>query len=78
MSPQEVIDLFEAALKQPGWIDDKAVDQFPSAGSRSTSGMALLDGDGGEGCGDQEKKRGLGTSLDIDLEKLAAKRPKGS
>jgi hypothetical protein len=41
MSPQEVIDLFEAALKQPGWIDDKVGDQFPSAGSKNASGIAL-------------------------------------
>ena len=30
VSPKEVIDLFEAAIKQPGWIDDKVADQFPN------------------------------------------------
>ena len=58
VSPQEVIDRFEAALKQPGWIDDKVADQFPSTGSRSTSGMLLSDAGSGGGCGNQGKKRG--------------------
>jgi len=37
VSPQEVIDLFEAALEQPGWIDDKVADQFPRAGGKKYS-----------------------------------------
>ena len=82
MSPQEVIDRVEAALKQPGWIDDKVADQFPSAGSKNASGIALSDMDGGGNrCNpSQDKKRGFSKSLgvDSDLEQLPAKRPKGS
>ena len=37
VSPQEVIGMFEEALKQPGWIDDKVADQFPRAGSKNAS-----------------------------------------
>ena len=78
VSPREVIDLFEAALGQPGWIDDKASDQFPRAGSKNTSGNPLSDLGNGEGhCNpNQGKKRVLGQSLGIDLEQLPAKRPK--
>lgn len=76
--PQEVIDLFETALKRPGWIDDKVADQFPRAGSRSTSGMPLSGTGSGEGRGNQGKKRGPSKSLGVDLEQLAAKRPKGN
>lgn len=82
MSPQEVIDLFEAALEQPGWIDDKVADQFPRTGSKNASGNPLSDMDNGvadygnPGQG-QSKKRGLSKSLGIDLERLPAKRPKG-
>ena len=78
VSPQETIDLFEATLKQPEWIDDKVADQFPSAGSRNTSRIPLSDMCNGEGCGNQVKKRGPSESLGIDLEQLAAKRPKES
>ena len=77
MLPQEVIDLFEAALRQPGWIDDKVADQFPRTGSKNASGVPLSNLDDGE---DREpnrgKKRGLSKSLGIDLEQLSAKRPK--
>ena len=78
VSPQEMIDLFGAALKQPGWIDDKVADQFPSADSRNTPGMPLSNMCNGEGCGNQGKKRELSESLEIDLEQLAVKRPKES
>jgi len=80
VSPREVIDLFEAALKQPGWIDDKVADQFPRAGGKKPSGNPLSDLGSGEGrCNpDKGKKRALGKSLGIDLEQLPAKRPKGS
>ena len=80
VSPQEVIDLFEAALRQPGWIDDKVADQFPRTGSKNASGVPLSDLDNGEGhCEpNRGKKRGLSKSLGIDLEQLSAKRPKGS
>ena len=82
VSPQEVIDLFEAALKQPGWIDDKVADQFPSAASMKALGMdpSELEDGGGYLNPNQGKKRGFTRSLgvDVDLEQLPAKRPKGS
>ena len=82
VSPQEVIDLFEAALKQPGWIDDKVADQFPSAASMKALGMdpSELEDGGGYLNPNQGKKRGFTKSLgvDVDLEQLPAKRPKGS
>ena len=80
MSPQEIIDLFDTALNQPGWIDDKVADQFPGAGSKNASGITLSDIDnGGNQCNpDQSKKRGFSKSLGVDLEQLSAKRPKGS
>ena len=79
VSPQEVIGLFDTALEQPGWIDDKVADQFPGAGSRNVSGITLLDMDNGEKkCNpNQGKKRGFSKSLGVDLEQLSAKRPKG-
>jgi hypothetical protein len=79
VSPQEVIALFEAALKQPGWIDDKVVDQFPRAGSKNASGMILAETENGENAGNPNrgKKRGVSKSLGIDLEQLPAKRLKG-
>ena len=80
MSPQEVIDLFEAALKKPGWTDDKVPDQFPRAGSKGSSGMPLLDVDSGTNHGKpiQGKKRGISKSLGTDLEQLPAKRKRGT
>ena len=77
--PQEVISLFEAALEQPGWIDDKVPDQFPIAGSKNASGMALAETDnwGNHDNPNQGKKRGFSKSLGIDLEQLPAKRLKG-
>ena len=79
MSPQEVIGLFETALKQPGWIDDKVADQFPRTGGKDTSSMALSNLDNGENRGNpnQGKKRGLSKSLGIDLEQFPVKQPKG-
>jgi len=79
VSPQEVIDIFDVALKQPGWIDDKVADQFPGAGSKNASGITLSDMDNGENQfnPDQGKKRGFSKSLGVDLEQLSAKRPKG-
>jgi hypothetical protein len=79
ISSQEVIGLFEAALEQPGWIDDKVPDQFPRAGSKNASGMALMETDNGGNPGNpnQGKKRGFSKSLGIDLEQLPVKRLKG-
>ena len=79
VSLREVIDLFEAALEQPGWIDDKVEDQFPSAASKNALGMdpSDLDDGGGYLSPNQGKKRGLTKSLGVDLEQLPAKRPKG-
>ena len=76
MSPQEVIDLFELALRQPGWVDDKVPDQFPRAGSKNTSGNILSGMGNGEDYGDpnQGKKRGLSKSL--GPEQLSVKRAK--
>jgi hypothetical protein len=80
VSPQEVIGLFEEALKQPGWIDDKVADQFPRVGSKNASGIPSSDLDN-SGAGrynpNQGKKRVFSKSLGIDLEQLSAKRPKG-
>ena len=78
MSPQEVISLFEAALKQPGWIDDKVTDQFPSVASKSALGIPLSNLSNGDGCcnPNQGKKRELGKSLGTDSEQLPAKQPK--
>jgi hypothetical protein len=80
VSPREVIDLFEVALKQPGWIDDKVADQFPRVGSKNASGNPLseMDNGGNHSNPNQGKKRGLSKSLGVDLEQLPAKRPKGS
>ena len=76
MSPQEVIGLFEAALEQPGWIDDKVADQLPRSGGKNASSMALSDLDNGGNCRNpnQGKKRGFTKSLGIELELFPAKR----
>ena len=70
LSSREVINLFEAALKRPGWINDKVEDQFPRGGSKNVSGMPLSDLDNGDGRynSDQGKKRGLSKSMGTDLE----------
>jgi len=80
VSSQEVIDLFKAALAQPGWIDDKVADQFPSAASKNALGIdpSDLDDEGDYLSPNQGKKRGFTKSLGVDLEQLPAKRPKGS
>ena len=79
VSPQDVIDLFEAALEQPGWIDDKVADQFPRTGSKNASGVPPSDMDDGWDHDNpkQGKKRGFSNSLGVDLEQLPVKRPKG-
>lgn len=73
-----MIDLFEAALKQPGWINDKVPDQF--AGSKDASGITLsvVGSWWNPSNPDQGKKRGLSKSLGADIEQLLAKRVKGS
>ena len=80
MSPHEVIGLFEAALKQPGWIDDKVADQLPSVASKIALGIPLSNLSNGDCCcnPNKGKKRELGKSLGTDSEQLPAKRPKGS
>jgi len=78
--PWQVIDLFEDALKQPGWIDDKVADQFPGFGSKHASGNPLSGVDHeavNHGNPRQGKKRGPSESLGFNLEQLPAKRPKG-
>ena len=72
--PQEVIDLFEAALQQPGWIDDKVADQFPRTGNKNTSSMADAENRRNP---NQGKKRGFTKSLGTDLEFLPTKRQRG-
>ena len=73
-----MIDLFEVALKKPGWIDDKVLDQFPRAGSKSGSGMPLSGVEANYGNPNQGKKRGISKSLGADLEQLPAKRNRGA
>lgn len=67
VSPQEVINLFEAALKEPGWIDDKVADQFPRTSGKNASSMTLSDLNNGENRRNpnQGKKRGLSKSLGV-------------
>ena len=58
VSPQGVIDLFEAALKQLGWINGKVPGQFPGVGSKNASGIAFLDiDDGRTQCNANQGKR---------------------
>jgi len=75
-----VIEMFEAALRQPGWIDDKVPDQFPRGDNKTGSGMVLLEPDSGETHDDrkQGKKRGLSKTVGpgVDPEQLGPKRPK--
>jgi len=80
VSPQEVIGLFENAVKQPEWIDDKVADQFPRAGSKDASGNPLLDlsNRGDRFDPNQGKKRMLSKSFGVCLDQLPAKRPKES
>jgi len=83
VSVQQMIGLFEAALEQSGWIDDKVADQFPRVGSKNASRNPLSEMDNGvvnhsNPSQGQGKKRGLSKSLGIDLERLPTKRAKGS
>ena len=80
MSPQEVIDLFKAALEKPGWINDKVIDQFPRVVNRGTSGVRLSEANNEPNRDDanQGKKRGFTKSLGVDLEGLSAKRQRGA
>lgn len=74
MAPQEVVDLFEAALKQPGWIDDKVPDQFPRVQGKKDSGMPPPGSDSDGANANRGKKRGFSKSLGVDLEQLPEKR----
>ena len=76
MLPNQVISLFEAALEQPGWIDDKVVDQFPRSGDKNGSGMPPLGSGSRANGGDpnQGKKRRPSKSSAVDLEQVPAKR----
>jgi hypothetical protein len=76
VSPQEVINLFKAALEKPDWIDnDRVPDQFPRTGEKSGSGVPALALDNGVNI-NQGKKRGISKSLGVELEQLTAKRRK--
>jgi hypothetical protein len=76
VSPWEVIDLFKAALEQPGWTNDKMLDQFPRARGKDGSGIPPPGSDNGANHGDpnQGKKRGFTKSLGVDVEQAPAKR----
>lgn len=78
VSPQEVINLFKAALEKPGWINDKVVDQFPRTANRGTSGVRLSNNGPNRDNANQGKKRGLTQSLGVDLEELPAKRQRAT
>ena len=78
VSPKKVIKLFEAALKREGWTDDKVADQFPRAGSTSTSHvppkMDSVDNHAGP---NRVKRPWMSKSLGCDLEhEVLAKRAK--
>ena len=72
-----MIDLLEAALKQPGWIDDKVVDQFPRADGNNASGIALSDPDDVDNHNNGEK-HGFSESLGMDIDQLPVNQPKGN
>ena len=76
VSPQEVIDLFKAALDKEGWIEDRVPDQFPRAGARIHSRVPATGLDGEVDCANpnQGKKRGPSKSLGVHLEQAPAKR----
>jgi hypothetical protein len=85
VSPQQVIDLFEAALEKPGWIDDKVADQFPVTGGKHGSEMPHSGVDSGakRANPNQGKKRGISKSLGADhdgadREQGSVKRQKGA
>ena len=77
VSAQAMIDLFEATLEKPGWIDNKVQDQFPSAGSKSALGVPLLGRGGWKGNGNPGKKHRLTKSLEGNQEQLMVKQIKG-
>ena len=78
MLPDQVISLFEAALEQPGWIDDKVADQFPRSGDKN--GLGMPPPASGSGANDSDpnrgKKRRPSKSPAVDLEQVPAKRPR--
>ena len=69
VSPEKMIQLFEAALKLQGWTDDKVEDQFPRTSSVATSRMALPKTDSvDDPAGPNQKKRWATKSLGDDPE----------
>jgi hypothetical protein len=80
ISPQEVIDLFKAALEKPGWIDDRVPDQLTRPVEHTSSGMHPPEVDGGANRTDpgRGKKRGFSKSWGGDLEQLSVKRRRGA
>ena len=69
VSPEKMIQLFEAALKLQGWTDDKVEDQFPRTSSVATSRMALQKMDNvDDRAGPNQKKRWASKSLGHDPE----------
>ena len=71
-----MIDLFKAALEQPGWIEDKVPDQFPRTRGKNSSRPPPLRSDSRENHDDpnQGKKRRYPKSLGVDVEQGPAKR----
>ena len=74
VSPQQVIDLFKSALKQPDWINDVVADQFPRTRRKNGLGVPPLGSDNPV----QGRKRRSSRSLAASLELQAVKRPKPS
>ena len=69
VSPEKMIQLFEAALKLQGWTDDKVEDQFPRTSSVATSRMALPKTDSvDDRASPNQKKRWASKSLGHDPE----------
>jgi hypothetical protein len=69
--------LFDAALEQSDWIDDKVGDQFPRV--RNKSGCPSgTDSGANHGDANRGKKRGFSKSSGTDLEQLSAKRQRGA
>lgn len=79
MLPNEVISLFETALEQPDWIEDKVADQFPRARGKNDSVVPPPASGSGANNGNpsQGKKRGPSKSLAVDSEQVPAKRRRG-
>ena len=79
VSPREMIDMFKRALEQPGWIDDKVVDQYPTPGSKTISGWLFLRDNGASRVlPTHGKKRGPVRSIMPDKEEVAVKRRRGA